>query len=310
VAEKGAVIYLVDEIGKWLRGVAQAKQSPWLTSIISNLMKLFTGASSSMTTDDCADTSKIKVVQQPHCCLYGSTVPESFFESLTQESVEDGWLSRLLVFHGDNTPKRNTQPSLPGTPEKLIAHCKEWLDFQPGGNLSWDSPKPQVVETTQEAREAMYAFIDKAESEASKLGHPLNNLWTRAAEKVAKLALIHACAKGTSDLLIDQTSMTWAIEMVDYLTQQLVWSCPNWLSEDQADSKRLKVLRSIHQSGDMGLTKTEIARKFQSIPKRQRDEILANLTEGGMIAIEDRKTGTNTARVFKHVEFISLCNQD
>lgn len=308
VAEKGAVIYLVDEIGKWLRGVAMAKQSPWLASIITSLMKLFTSANSTMTGEDTADTAKIKVIQQPHCCLYGSTVPESFFESLTQESVEDGWLSRLLVFHGDTAPKRTIRPALPGVPETLIAHCKSWLDFQPGGNLSWDSPKPKVIPTTDEALELMAEFVDKAEAQAEKLGHPLNSLWTRAAEKVAKLALIHACARGVNDLKIDQDSMSWAIRLVDYLTQQLVWSCPNWLSEDQLDSKRLKVLRAIHQAGEDGLTKTDLARRFQSIGKRLRDEILANLMEGGMIFDGKRSTQTNAAKVYKHIDFYELCS--
>src|SRR4029077_2508281 len=97
VEAEPAILLQVDEIGRHLRTLGDKSQSH-LYNIPTVLMKLFTSAGTPYVGDAYADTKKVKKIYQPHACLYGTTVPQSLYDSLSTESLTDGFLSRTLIF--------------------------------------------------------------------------------------------------------------------------------------------------------------------------------------------------------------------
>jgi hypothetical protein len=79
--------------------------------------------------------------------VYGTTVPEHFFESLTADSLSDGFIARLLVFESAETPARQRAKATE-CPESIKQAAEWWGAFKPGGNLAEGAPEPIVVETT------------------------------------------------------------------------------------------------------------------------------------------------------------------
>jgi hypothetical protein len=94
-----------------------------------------------------ADRKKNKTVDQPCVVVHGTTVPEHFYESLTAEALQDGFVARLLVLEGACHAQRQRVPQK-GIPPSILEAATWWGDFQPGGNLSSEHPQPIVVPYT------------------------------------------------------------------------------------------------------------------------------------------------------------------
>src|SRR5690606_9088908 len=129
VKEQPSILFLFDEIGRLLRTVGNPGASPHLYQIVTVLMKLFSSSNTIFQGDAYADVKKNQTIDFPNANVYGTTVPQSLFESLTKESLTDGFLSRMLIFEGDDdvSPRRIESCELP---EETVSLIREWHCFE------------------------------------------------------------------------------------------------------------------------------------------------------------------------------------
>ena len=289
VEQQPAILLQLDEIGRYLKTLGDAKVSH-LYNIVTVLMKLFTSSASVFVGDAYADTKQIEKINQPHLCVYGTTTPAAFYESLTPGSISDGFLSRVLVFEGANPePKwRPAQP--PDLPPSLIEQARQWGAYRPGGNLSQTTPQPLVVAWTPDAEQVVLQVAEFANEERERLGEPLGLLWPRTVEKANKLALLWACSENATAPVVDAEAARWAADVVTHLTQRLATLVSRWISENRQEGNVKRVARLIADAGPAGVDRATLTRKTQFLTRRDRDELLATLRESGQIVTREIPT--------------------
>lgn len=291
IESQPAQLMQIDEFGRFTKTLGNATQSPHLYNIVSVLMKLFTSANSIYRGAAYADRQKDKTVDQPHLCIYGTSVPDSVYESLTTENVTDGFLSRMLVIEGaEKLPEKQKGQRLAQAPDELVAAVRWWGEFRPGGNLANEHPQPAVVPYDDDARVA----FDEFETTADKLANSperVNALWTRAGEKAAKLALLYACSACPDSPRVTLAAVQWACELADYLTRKMLLRASQYVVGSAFEAKRQRTLRVIRDAGQSGISHSHLIQKSRGLTKREREEILESLADAGEVTISKIETG-------------------
>lgn len=278
VEDQPAILFQIDEFGRLLKTLKNPGSSPHLYGIITNLLKLYTSANSQFVGDAYADTSKIKRIKEPHAVVYGTTVPESFFEGLTIESLSDGFLSRTLCFFSEVDLPEPTPVKRQEMPETIIEQVRAWLQFQPGGNLASVNPQPYEMEMTDEAFQ-IFTEVEKSSRERQvDKQDQCRSIWSRLEEKARTLAMIYACSRdGVSNPIIDEDAASWGATLADLLTRQLIYRARQWVSSGVNDSKIKEIYRIILAAGQNGISQTALTRKLQKYPARERNELLHDM---------------------------------
>jgi len=300
VEQQPAVLFQIDEFGRFLRTIGDPKKAPHLFNVLTVLMKLYSSADTVFRGKAYADKKRNKVVDQPCASVYGMTVPEHFFESLTADSLSDGFIARLLVFEAHGTPARQRVKQV-DVPEPILEAARWWGAFTPGGNLRAEHPQPIVVPTTDDAGQVFDALADRVDVELERPEASGRSLWARTEEKACRLALIYACSVNRHEPVIDAGAARWACDLSTHLTRRMLHICHEWVADGQFDAKQKRVLRVIRRAGG-SVSRSELCRRTQSLTQRERQEIIDNLLETGQIVQDTTPTATKPRLAYAIVQ--------
>ncbi|MGD9691070.1 MAG: DUF3987 domain-containing protein [Phycisphaerales bacterium] len=296
VEAEPAVLFQIDEFGRFLRTIGDPKKAPHLFNVLTALMKLYSSADTVFRGKAYADKKRNKVVDQPCVSVYGTTVPEHFFESLTADSLSDGFIARLLVFESAETPARQRAKAL-SVPEPLKQAAEWWGAQQPGGNLFKEHPKPIVVEATPQAGEVFDALASTVDAELAKPDETGRSLWARAEEKACRLALIYACSTNAQKPVIDEDAARWACDLSSYLTRRMLYIAHEWVADGVFDARQKRVVRVVRKAGGK-ISRSELCRKTQWLTQRERQEVIDNLLETQQLRQEEETSATRPKVVY------------
>ncbi|MCB9838224.1 MAG: bifunctional DNA primase/polymerase [Phycisphaeraceae bacterium] len=297
VEAEPASLFQIDEFGRFLRTIGDPKKAPHLYNVLTALMKLYSSADTVFRGKAYADKKRNKVIDQPCVSVYGTTVPEHFFESLTADSLADGFVARLFVFESPpGVPPRRRSPAAP-VPEPIVDAARWWGAFAPGGNLRSEHPEPLVVATTPEGGavfDRLAAMVDERLGDETDAGRAL---WARAEEKACRLALVHACSACCESPVIDAAAAGWACELSEHLTRRMLYVCHEWVAEGQFDARQKRVLRIV-RGADGKISRSDLCRKTQWLTQRERQEVIDNLLETGQLHQGAEVTATKPRVVY------------
>jgi hypothetical protein len=283
LSENPAMLFQLDEIGMLLSTMKSPGKAAHLYNIGKELMKLYSCSHKLFIGDAYADLKKTKRINQPHACVYGTCPPEQFWAVLTKENVSDGLLGRLMVFEspGYVMPK---SARFQQAPEHIVDQVRFWLEFQglTRGNLDSD---PVEIKYTSDAAER---FTDHELNIAKKrISEPKEHaaIWSRAAEKTRKLALLFACSRASGSLLprVELGDVNKAIAISNWLARKMLRQVFSYVSDNETEASRKRVLRLI--PGD-GISLLELNRKTGWLRGRERRDILSDLQEAGLVVVE------------------------
>jgi len=292
VEQQPGVLFQVDEFGRFLRTIGDPKKAPHLFNVIGTLMKFYSSADTVFRGKAYADPKRSRVIDQPCVSLYGTTVPEHFFESLTAEGLSDGFIARLLAFEAHDVPARQRVPLSP-PPASTIEAARWWGELRNGGDLREEHPKPIVVEAADAAQSVFDDLAEAVDVELTSGSFAARSLWARVEEKACRLALVYACSANREQLQIDKPAAQWACELSTYLTRRMLMLANQWVADGSFDAQQKKVLRIIRQAGGR-IGRNELCRRTQSLSVRLREEIVQNLLATGQI--EDRSESNGPGR--------------
>jgi hypothetical protein len=259
-------------------------------------MQLFSSSGTLWKADAYAESKKVKTIDQPHLCVYGTATPDSFWHSLSTENIGEGLMGRLLVFEGRGYEVKMQRPADIKPPAELLEALRWWHDFRPGGNLAGEHPTAQRVNHTPEAAERYESHSAAINERRVSEDHLRAAVWSRNGEKANKLALIHACSRARglpSEVTIGDTN--WGIKLANFLTRRLLLGCRENVSENAIEANAKRVLRII----GTGVTMNQLTRKTQWLRGRERAEILADLIGCGLVISERRNTGGRESTYIK-----------
>ena len=291
VAHQPALLMQLDEVGRLLKSCASAgSQSSHLYNIATLLLRLYSSAGEIYKGKAYGDRSKNVEIDQPCLTIYGSTVPESFWGSMSSESIGDGFLARMIPVIGDENPPEQTARQIP-VPESLLVHARGWGAYRRGGNLESVHPGPEVVEYTAEAEQILAEYRRNWRQRADSSG-PWQPVWARAAEKACRLALVYVASQGASSLRIDSEAIQWACEVSDYTSSLFESVGDEHIADSEFERKCQRVYQAVI-SRKNGLAHRDLCRQrcWRSLTPRDRQEVLQSLIGDGRIDTADGERG-------------------
>lgn len=291
-----ACLLQLDEIGRTI-GYTQNPMAQHMQKVAGYLLKLYSSANSIMIGDAYADSKKTKTLYSPHCVVYGTSVPDKFWGALTTENVGEGLVGRMLVFDSfqgvDVLPR---DPENPELPVSIVERVKWWIDYAPGnGNcVTKGNPVPQMLIYDDDARERFAGHrLEIAKRRRDDENCEVSTLWSRTAEKTAKLALIFACSRAECEApkSVDLQDVERAIALSNWITRMMAAKVESHVSESKYEAFLKKVLRAI----GTGCTQSELTRRTQWLDRKTREAILSDLRDCGRIELTPVETATRPA---------------
>lgn len=140
--------------------------------------------------------------------MIGETTPDTFYQSLTETMMEDGFLSRFTIIEYDGSrPPLNEYP-----PQALPSNLKEFLYMlvSQGGQ-----PNPIYVQRDAEADAMFRAFNDECDAQINSThDESWRQMWNRAHLKALRVAALLAAFDHPTHPCMNLTHVTWAIELI------------------------------------------------------------------------------------------------
>jgi len=295
LADNWNTLFQIDEIGRLLATMHSAQMSPHLYNIASVLMQVYSSADDIWQADAYGDRKKCKTLEYPHCVVYGSSVPDGFWESLTKQNLSDGLIGRFLVFE-ESEYVDYQQPSDAEIPGSIIDRAREWLDLKTHeGNLAGvsrhEAAHPRRLDVSEEASRRLHEHAIQISERRKQEDTVEAAIWSRHAEKTNKLALLFACSRWKPDGLIPSINYEdadKAVRLNNWLTRRMLRRSGAYVSESQVERDALRVLRIIRSKPQW--TQHELTRKLRWLRPRDRRDILSDLYEADQINITKEDT--------------------
>lgn len=290
VADEPTILFQLDEIGRLLATLKNPGKSAHLYNIATVLMALYSSSDSVWIGDAYADSRKVRKIDQPHAVVYGTSVSESFWGSLTAENVSDGLLGRIMPFESSAGYVDPKSPEDRPVPDSLIERVRWWLQYSPGGNLSTVHPQPKSASYTPRARDRFEGHMQDIASRRKKDDPQVAAIWSRSAGKAGKLALIFAASRFLPQeelMQVEFDDVDRAITLSNYLTRRMLAEVANHVSDNEQEARTKRVLRLLDKQP---LTRNQLTRKTQWLKSRERQEILETLMESGQIDVREIST--------------------
>jgi len=284
VAHQPALLMQLDEIGRLLKACAAAgSQSSHLYNIATLLLRLYSSAGEVYKGKAYGDRAKNVEIDQPCLSIFGTTVPGSFWGSMTSESISDGFLARMIPVIGDPDPPEELAIQTP-VPESILMHAQSWGAYRPGGNLAAIHPGPEIVQYTVDAQEILKGWRDQWSTRARKAG-PWRPVWVRAAEKACRLALVYVASKGVKSLRIDAEAITWACEVAEYTTSLFESEGDQHIADSEFERWCQDATRRIEKAGKSGISFSRLCQyaPFKALDLRQSQSVLDKMKAAGRI---------------------------
>lgn len=145
--------------------------------------------------------------------MIGETTPGTFYDSLTDSMMADGFLSRFTIieYNGNRPPLNETldTPIPPYLKEHLATLCRQSSFINKSATASIR------VERTEEAREFLSVFDKKCDKQIDSTNNEgWRQMWNRAHLKVCRIAAILASVDNPQFPCMNLEQVMWAYDLV------------------------------------------------------------------------------------------------
>jgi hypothetical protein len=296
VRKNPSCLALTDEIDEVLMAIRQDK-SGTRQNLPKVFMELFTSASAPYQT-------RVKVghershVDQPNLCLFGTAIPERFFESLSARMMDDGFLARSIIVEGGQLGPRQ-QPGRIEIPEGILASARYWLEIESDASWDKDHPVPRVVAPNDEATgvlEQAADDFDEARRKAQADGDvSAVSIWARAWEHTSKFALLYAISESPETTYISREAALWAVEFVGHHTRRLIATIHGSIAENAFHALLIKARRKLAGAPNRTMPHSKFLKNMH-VTTRDLDQIITVLEQSGEIQVTGRGVDQSATR--------------
>lgn len=244
LSTRNSFVNIAGEWGRKLRKMADDHAEGPVSSLRTVMTNLYqkSGAGTMVGGIGYSDKEKdVKSVDGVAYSMIGETTPDTFYESLTNTMMQDGFMSRFIVV--EYTGKRPELVDNPGSP--LPNDFKEWLVRLTstaagvhGNAVTNVSGYPDAVQMLADFNKLCDEQINSTEDESWR------QMWNRAHLKALKVSGLLAVSDNPSNPMVTAEHATWALDLV---------------------KRDIKIMSSKIQGGDVGNDDSARERKLLSI---------------------------------------------
>jgi hypothetical protein len=304
-----SMLFQTDEIDGLLQSINKARDARH-EQIMSTLLTMYSSANSVYPMRRKAGKEAAGVINQPNLVIFGTAIPNHYYDALSERMLTNGLFARMLIFECGKRGK-GQEPKIRDIPQSIIDTAAWWEEYRPGpqGNLVDWNPTPAIVPhdidaglLLVDARVNAEAQYEKAEEENDPVG---TTVWGRVSEQTRKLALLHAVSRRCRDPLIDAESAHWAIEVVEHQTRRMLFMADDHVSRNDFDAMAKELVRQLRtwkaKNGDKPMPEWELTRRLPWRPSDHK-EVIELLERQRMVVRELRKTATRSGLVYRLLE--------
>lgn len=241
-------------------------------------------------------TELSRVVRHPSLTLMTMTTPSTFYESLSQRYVSDGFLGRFLVVESHigrqkgRPVKTGQEPS-----EQLVEWLKDCATARSSDldSNSAETPPSPVRVPFSPACDAMLSDLDGEMIEEMDLHerYGMEAMFGRTKEIAHRLALIVARSCGHEQIQPDD--LQWAMDYATFYARRTVAALRKTMADGPFEATCKAVYAKIEAAGSKGVTERELSRSvrpFANMEPRRRKEVLEALaTDKGVTCVQVNK---------------------
>ena len=278
-----AMLFQTDEIDGLLQSINKAKDARH-ESIMNTLLTLYSASNSIFPMRPKAGRPDPGVIDQPHLVLFGTAIPNHYYEALSERMLTNGFFARMIILEASRR-SHGQEPGVLEVSPRVLETAKWWADFRPGhGNLENWHPVPAVVEHTDEARSLLIDNRREAEAEyaqAEARNDPVGTtVWGRVSEQVRKLALIYAVSENHRQPRIHGAAVQWAAQFVMHQTRRMLFMASQHVADNPFHALCLKLVKKLREAPDHTLAHSVLLKRMK-IDSRTFLEIISTLEQRG-----------------------------
>lgn len=294
VVEQNPILFQVDEIAQMLETMKDPRKAPHMYKVGGVLNKLESCADTFYRGGAYANVKQTVYINQPHACLYGTAPARTFWGSLTAENVSEGLLGRMFVFEASKRYVDYTAPLIVDPPQHVLDKVRWWLKL-PGGNLENINPCPREARYTPEAESRFIEHVTGIALRRQFEDDVTAALWSRTTGKTAKLALILACSRetGEEEILVRLEDVDRSIKINNWLTRRMLFQVFQHVAQSDRERKMKDIVRLL----DKQMTKSQLVKKTPGLNRRERNELVDELLESGLVQAKEIKTKTKSIQM-------------
>lgn len=299
--ERNPVLFIpIDEFGKLIQAM-NAKHGP-LRDAVSMMLELYSEAQSFAKGGMYANTQEraTVLIRNPCMSFMGVATPSSFWGGLTRESVADGFLPRMILLNDetpDSRPDRTRAMRKAVWGDGLIGAVKRVREGAEGHNAftmgdgSTTPCNPYIVNfANDEANDLWWQMKDEEYEYRQRLPENVHAFANRLAENATKLALTKAISENPARPILRPEDVAWGRAISKRSIDMFLSQTEKHLSENEQEAKVKRVLQLIRDAGGAGMPVSVIGQRLQGLAARDRQAILEDLTDQGLIRFEKEAT--------------------
>lgn len=211
--------------------------------------------------------------------MIGETTPSTFYESLTQGMMEDGFLSRFTIMEY-NGPRPPLNPNAGYEPDQAMADALGQLCAISRSAIN--RGMSQALGRTNQAAEIMEAFEKECDVQInSSEDETWRQMWNRASLKSMRIAGLLAVADNWTAPIITKQHIDWAITLIRRDMSIMIGRVESGdvgTGDDVRDKKLLSILRQyIREAPPKSYKIPEEMRKNGIVPRKYLQMRTANL---------------------------------
>ncbi len=245
------MIFQTDEIDGMLQSINKARDARH-EAIMSTLLTMYSSSNSVYPMRRKAGKESPGVINQPSLTIFGTAIPNHYYEALSERMLTNGFFARMLILEAGQRGA-GQEPSIRDLPSRVIETARWWSEFSPGkGNLEHWHPVPKVVPHTEAAKGLLVELRREAEAEYAAAEQRQDavgtTVWGRVSEQVRKLALLHAISADAREPSIDADAVRWARQLAMHQTRRMLYMAAGHVAENPFHAECLKLVKKLREA--------------------------------------------------------------
>ncbi|MBE0564596.1 MAG: bifunctional DNA primase/polymerase [Krumholzibacteria bacterium] len=287
VVDQPSCLALTDEIDELLMAIRRDK-SGTRQNLPKVLMELFTSASVLYQARIKANAERRRI-NQPNVSLFGTAVPERFYESISARMMDDGFLGRTLIVEAGDYGRRQMGGPIVLS-DSVLQAARYWVDAANFPNWSNDYPRPRTVTSDREATAVLEQAaddFDEARSRAHAAGDSASvSIWSRAWEHASKISLLYAISENHESPVITRSAALWAVEFAGHHARRLIATVHGRVAENEFHALLIKAKTKLAAAPSRTMTRSRLLKNMH-VSARDLDQVVTVLNDSGDIEVVD-----------------------
>ncbi|OQB79056.1 MAG: hypothetical protein BWX88_04968 [Planctomycetes bacterium ADurb.Bin126] len=295
------MLFQTDEIDGMLQSINKARDARH-ESIMGTLLTMYSSANSVFPMRRKAGKQAAGVIDQPNLVIFGTAIPNHYYEALSERMLTNGFFARMIILEGAARAE-GQEPRIAEIPQDVLATAKWWAEFRPGpGNLQRWHPEPATVEQSDgakaavvEARRESEAQYRKAEAVNDSVG---TTVWGRVSEQVRKLSLLYAVSENHRTPIITEAAARWASRFVLHQTRRMLFMASRHVADSPFEAECLKLLTRLREAPGRQLLHSVLLKRMK-IESKRFIEIISTLEQRREVEVVSVQTAGRTGAAYR-----------